>query len=75
MQQRLLSILPSTGIEKTLIELLSNGYSIYITSDQGSIWCKGNGYLADKYLVDDRANMALLYPNRLLARSLLIKRM
>jgi hypothetical protein len=68
MQQSVISILPSTGIEKTLIELLSNGYSIYITSDHGSVWCGGNGYLADKYLVDDRAKRALLYPNGLLAQ-------
>lgn len=67
MQKQLISVIPSMGIERMIEQLFSHGYSIYITSDHGSTWCKGNGFLADKYLVEERAKRALLYPNKLLA--------
>jgi len=74
MQKQLISTIPSVGIEKMTEQLLSHGFTIYITSDHGSTWCKGNGFLADKYLVDERAKRALLYPNKLLAQEFSINK-
>ena len=36
-------------------------------SDHGSVWCYGNGIKADKYLVEERAQRVLVYPNKELA--------
>ncbi len=74
MQMNLISSIPSIGIETMIERLLSNDYSIYITSDHGSTWCKGNGFLADKYLVDERAKRALLYPNKILAHEFAVNK-
>lgn len=67
MQSSLISVLQETEIAKIIGEFLINGYSVYIGSDHGSVWCRGNGYQAEKYLVEDHAKRALVYPNRILA--------
>lgn len=67
MQASLISALRETQIVAIIKEFLVNGYNVYLASDHGSVWCRGNGFLADKYLVEDRAKRALVYPNRILA--------
>ena len=67
MQNSLADVLQDTEIDKIIKEFLLNGYRVYIVSDHGSVWCRGNGYQAEKYLVDDHAKRALFYPNKILA--------
>lgn len=67
MQASLMSALKETQIAAIIKEFSDNGYQVYLASDHGSIWCRGNGFQADKYLVEDRAKRALVYPNRILA--------
>jgi len=67
MQKDVMNILQETTIEDIFREFIKAGYRIFITSDHGTIWCLGNGYRSDKYLVEDRARRALLYPNKILA--------
>lgn len=69
MQSNLFTLWKDTEIDKIFKEFLSSGYCVYIVSDHGSVWCKGNGYQAEKYLVDDRAKRALVYPNKILAEA------
>lgn len=68
MHKQLNDIYPQTGIAQIISSLLAGGYRVFLTADHGSVWCKGNGIKADKYLVEDRAMRALLYPNEMLAR-------
>lgn len=67
MHQQLQDLYRQTQIALTISSLLSEGYRVFITSDHGCIWCYGNGIRADKYLVEERALRALVYPNRKLA--------
>jgi hypothetical protein len=67
MQNSLADVLQDTEIDKIINEFLLNGYRVYIVSDHGSVWCRGNGYQAEKYLVEDHAKRALVYPNKILA--------
>jgi len=67
MQKNLINILQETKIEDLFHEFLKAGYRIFITSDHGTVWCFGNGYKTEKYLVEERARRALLYPNKTLA--------
>jgi hypothetical protein len=66
--QNLRATLPDTQLDQILRNFLAGGYRVYLTSDHGSIWCQGNSYKADKYLVEERAKRALIYPNKLLAK-------
>lgn len=68
MQLSLTEFLPMTDIALLISHLLEENYRIYITSDHGTVWCSGNGYRADKYLVEERARRVLIYPNEQLAR-------
>jgi hypothetical protein len=67
MQNSLTTILKETEIDKIIGEFISYGYHIYITSDHGSVWCRGNGYPIEKYIVEERAKRVLVYPNKILA--------
>jgi len=67
MQKDIINILLETTIEDIFREFIKAGYRIFITSDHGTVWCFGNGNKSDKYLVEDRARRALLYPNKILA--------
>lgn len=67
MQKNLINILQETQIEELFHKFLKAGYRIFITSDHGTVWCLGNGYKVEKYLVEERAKRALLYPNKTLA--------
>ncbi len=67
MQRDIINYLEQTTIEDIFHEFIKAGYRIYITSDHGTIWCLGNGRKSDKYLVEERARRALLYPNKTLA--------
>ena len=70
--KRLLQLILDTQLmESNLAELISNllklGFRVYLTADHGTVYCRGSGHRAEKYLADTRARRALLYPNRLLA--------
>jgi hypothetical protein len=62
-----------TTIAFTISTLLKEGYRVFLTADHGSIWCYGNDIKADKYLVEDRALRALIYPNIKLAQEFAVK--
>jgi hypothetical protein len=66
MQQTLLNLLSESELDRLIKRFLELEYEVYLTADHGSIWCAGNGITAEKYLVDDKARRALVYPNRLL---------
>ena len=68
MQASLGQFLQDTEIADIISHLLEENYCIFISSDHGTVWCKGNGYRAEKYLTEDRARRSLLYPNALLAQ-------
>ena len=69
LMQEILSIkLRETELEKIFRNCLDTGYRIFITSDHGSVWCKGNDQSIDKYLVDSRSKRVLVYPEDILAR-------
>jgi len=67
MQKNLTLQLDKTELGEMLRRLLEEGYRVYLASDHGSVWCRGNGYQAVKWLVEEKAKRALLFPNRLLA--------
>lgn len=67
MQKNLINILQETNIAELFHEFLKAGYRVFVTSDHGTVWCYGNGYKTEKYLVEERARRALLYPNKTLA--------
>lgn len=67
MHNNLKELFPESQIAESITRLLAEGYQVFITADHGSIWCWGNGISTDKYLVEDRARRALVYPNPRLA--------
>ena len=67
MHNQLEELYGQTQIALTISTLLKEGYRVFLTADHGSIWCSGNGVKADKYLVEERALRALIYPNLKLA--------
>ncbi|MEN6462208.1 MAG: PglZ domain-containing protein [Syntrophomonas sp.] len=67
MHHQLQELYGQTQIALTISTLLREGYRVFLTADHGSIWCSGNGVKAEKYLVEDRALRALIYPNIKLA--------
>ena len=69
LMQSILNIkLKETEITKMFHNFIESGYKIFITSDHGTIWCKGNDQKIEKYLVDKRSKRALVYPEDILAR-------
>lgn len=68
MQKILSAKLEETELAKIFRNFLDAGYRIFITSDHGTVWCKGNDLSIDKYLVDSRSKRALIYPEESLAR-------
>jgi len=69
LMQEILSIkLKETEIAATFRNFINAGYKIFITSDHGTIWCQGNDYSIDKYLVDSRSKRVLGYTEEVLAR-------
>jgi len=69
LMQTILNIkLKETEIAKIFHNFIELGYKIFITSDHGTIWCKGNDQKIEKYLVDKRSKRALVYPEDILAR-------
>lgn len=69
LMQTILNIkLKETEITKIFHNFIESGYKIFITSDHGTIWCKGNDQKIEKYLVDKRSKRALVYPEDILAR-------
>ncbi|HAG08358.1 MAG TPA: hypothetical protein DCK87_02140 [Desulfotomaculum sp.] len=67
MQKNMTLYLERSGFGEMMGKLLEEGYRVYLASDHGSVWCRGNGYQATKWLVEEKAKRALLFPNRLLA--------
>ena len=67
MQLVLNAQLGESNLLAIVTNLLEKGFLVYITADHGILSCHGNGFRADKHLVDTRARRALVYPNRLLA--------
>jgi hypothetical protein len=67
MHQQLKYLYKQTQIDLIISTLLDEGYRVFITADHGSIWCCGNGIRADRYLAEERAMRALIYPNLKLA--------
>lgn len=68
MQKSLIVHLDGSGFAETVQRLLEEGYRVYFTADHGSVWCRGNGHQASRWLVEERARRALLFPNRILAK-------
>ena len=68
MQELLKKELYKSEIAKTFKTFLEEGYKIFITSDHGTIWCDGNGYVVEKYLADPKSKRALRYSEDTLAR-------
>lgn len=67
MHHQLQQLYEQTEIAAIISSLLREGYRVFLTADHGSIWCHGNGVKVEKYLVEDRALRALIYPNAKLA--------
>ena len=67
MHDQLQQLYEQTEIASIIGCLLNEGYRVFLTADHGSIWCLGNGVKVEKYLVEDRALRALIYPNAKLA--------
>ncbi|OCZ54244.1 hypothetical protein A7D23_05595 [Dehalobacter sp. TeCB1] len=67
MHRQLNELYNESQIARIISKLLSEGYKIFLTADHGTIWCCGNGVNSDKYLVEERARRALIYPNKKLA--------
>ncbi|AKX96037.1 PglZ domain protein [Moorella thermoacetica] len=67
MQKSLIMHLDGSGFAETMQRLLEEGYRVYLVADHGSVWCRGNGHQASKWLLEEKARRALLFPNKLLA--------
>ena len=67
MLSNLREYLKTTRLNQTVKELLDREYRVFLTADHGSVWCFGNGEKAPKYLVDQKAKRALLFPNAALS--------
>jgi len=59
--------LKNSGIEKLIKELLDNNYQIWICSDHGNVYSKGNGKKISRDLTKDRAKRCAVFNNRLTA--------
>jgi len=68
MQRNLLTTLHKSDLVRILFTFLDRGYRLFITSDHGTTWCRGNGYPCDRYLFETKARRALIYPNKSLAK-------
>jgi hypothetical protein len=68
MQELLKAELYKSELAKTFLAFIEGGYRIFITSDHGTIWCEGNGYVVEKYLADPESKRALRYIEDVLAR-------
>ncbi len=68
MQELLKTELYKSELAKTFRTFLEAGYKVFITSDHGTIWCEGNGYVVEKYLADPESKRALKYKEDVLAR-------
>ncbi len=68
MQAALGQFLQDTEIAAIFSHLLEENYRIFISSDHGTVWCKGNGYRSEKSLAEDRARRSLMFSNALLAQ-------
>ncbi len=73
LQNNLGLVLGNTEINKLIERFLQNNYRIFITSDHGSVWCEGMGLKQEKYLMEERAKRACLFPNKKLALEFLQK--
>ncbi|MDR9788357.1 MAG: PglZ domain-containing protein [Peptococcaceae bacterium MAG4] len=67
MQKNLAMHLEKSGFGELVGKLLEKGFQVYLTSDHGSVWCRGNGHQAVRWLVEDRARRALMFQNHHLA--------
>lgn len=75
LMQEILSVrLKETELAEMFLNFIDAGYKVFITSDHGTVWCKGNDINIDKYLVDTRSKRALQYPEDILAREFYRKR-
>ena len=75
LMQEILNVkLKETEIVKIFRNFIDAGYKVFITSDHGTVWCRGNDQSIDKYLVDARSKRALQYPEDILAREFYRKR-
>lgn len=54
--------LNNSNVLQTLQTLQSNGFTVYICSDHGSVVAFGNGQKLDKYLIDNFAKRAVIVP-------------
>lgn len=52
--------LKNSKVKEIIIDLIRQGYSIYLCSDHGSVVAKGNGKRIDKYLIDKFAKRGTL---------------
>lgn len=68
MQHNLELLLRQTELNKIIKGFLEAEYRVFITSDHGSVWSSGIGVKQDKYLVEQKARRACLFPNKHLAR-------
>ena len=73
MHHQLQQLYGQTEIAAIISSLLREGYRVFLTADHGSIWCHGNGVKVERYLVEDRALRALIYPNTKLAEEFATK--
>jgi len=60
--------LKNSGIENLIKELLDNDYQIWICSDHGNVYSKGNGKRISKDLTEERAKRCGVFDNRLTAK-------
>ncbi|EKD55685.1 MAG: hypothetical protein ACD_59C00074G0002 [uncultured bacterium] len=67
------NILTELKFENIISGLLEKNYKVYLSSDHGSVICHGNGFNADKYLVDSKAKRALIYSDYSLAKEFALK--
>jgi|GEM_PF-3798438 len=72
-QNNLSIILGDTELYKIIVKFLEQDYRVFITSDHGSVWCRGMGLKQDKHLLEERAKRACLFNNELLAKEFVEK--
>jgi hypothetical protein len=61
--------LHNNELDKVIKSLLSDGFTVFFTSDHGNIFAEGNGYNPERQLVEDKASRVLLYTTDNLARN------
>ena len=64
----LIKMMNSSNVIQIIDQLISSNFKIYICSDHGTIYSKGNGIDADKFLTESHARRALRYSNKHLAQ-------